>query len=73
MLSKNEDFYRSAPSLRQAGHFRVESLRNKNADQVYIVPGIFQKASLIGIPFQFSLSENSPVLNRCKRIPHQLP
>lgn len=58
MLSKDEDFYRLAATLRQAGHFRVESLRNKNANQVYIVPSRFQKAYLIGIPFSF----------RCRKI-----
>ena len=57
MLSKDEDFYRLATTLRQAGHFRVESLRNKNADQIYVVPGRFQKASLIGIPSSFRCRE----------------
>ena len=58
VLAEDEDFYRLAPSLRQAVHFRIESLRDKNADQIDIVPGRFQKAPLIGIPSSF----------RCRKI-----
>ena len=71
VLAEDEDFYRLAPSSWQAGH-QSRILRNKNADQVYIVPADSRKLSYWHtIPF--SLSENSPVLNLCKRIPHQLP
>ena len=53
VLAEDEDFYRLAPSLWQTGHLRIESLRYKNADQIDIVPGRFQKAPLIGIPPSF--------------------
>ena len=53
VLAEDEDFYRLASSLWQASHFRIESLWDKNTDQVDIVPGRLQKAPLIRIPSSF--------------------